>query len=155
MARFGQSAALDWIASQANAIRKLLDKVGWTVADVDLRSNPSDVRLPGSAELYACTVDETAATDYFRQTSSANLTTAFTPIVHRSLEHVGVVKQYSQVIKAAPGGSALAGEFDLDKYVVDKTLDGLFYMLGIEESKIRKNPAAQTTDLLKEVFGRK
>jgi hypothetical protein len=59
------------------------------------------------------------------------------------------------VIKDAPGGSFIAGEFDLDKYVVGKTLDGLFYMLGEEEKKIRKNPAAQTTELLKEVFGRK
>ena len=101
------------------------------------------------------TGNETAATDYFRRTSSADLTTAFTPIVHRSLERVGVVHKYDQVIKTAPGGSILASEFDLDKYVVDKTLDGIFYMLGAEESKIRKDPAAQTTALLKEVFGRK
>jgi len=101
------------------------------------------------------TGNETAATDYFRSTSSTDLTAAFTPIVHRSLERIGVVRQYNSVIKSAPGGSALAGEFDLDKYVVDKTLDGLFFVLGVEESKIRKNPAAQTTELLKEVFGAK
>ena len=101
------------------------------------------------------TGNETAATDYFRHTSSDDLAAAFTPIVHRSLDRVGVVKDYNQVIKEAPGGSALASEFDLDQYVVDKTLDGIFYMLGIEESKIRKNPAAQTTALLKEVFGGK
>ncbi|HLZ44024.1 MAG TPA: DUF4197 domain-containing protein [Candidatus Sulfotelmatobacter sp.] len=98
---------------------------------------------------------DTAATDYFKRTSSADLTTAFSPVVHQSMEHVGVVQQYDRLIKDAPGGSALAGEFDLDKYVVGKTLDGLFYMLGEEEKKIRKNPAAQTTTLLKEVFGRK
>ena len=69
--------------------------------------------------------------------------------------NVGVVKQYNSVIQSAPGGSMLAGKLDLDKYVVGKTLDGLFYMLGQEERKIRKNPAAQTTTLLKEVFGRK
>jgi hypothetical protein len=101
------------------------------------------------------TGNETAATDYFRLTSSTDLAAAFTPIVHRSLERVGVVRQYDSVIKEAPGGTVLAGEFDLDKYVVDKTLDGLFLVLGIEESKIRKNPAAQTTELLKEVFGAK
>lgn len=99
--------------------------------------------------------DDTAATDYFRRTSSEDLTTAFTPIVHASLQKVGVVRQYQHVIKDAPGGSALASEFDLDKYVVEKTLDGIFYTLGAEESKIRRNPAAQTTDLLKEVFGKK
>ena len=101
------------------------------------------------------TGDDTAATEYFQHTSSTDLTTAFTPIVHHSLEQVGVVKQYDRVIKNAPGGSAIATEFDLDKYVVGKTLDGLFLMLGEEEKKIRKNPAAQTTALLKEVFGRK
>ncbi len=98
---------------------------------------------------------DTAATEYFKRTSSADLTTAFSPIVHTSMEHVGVVQQYDRVIKSAPGGSAIANEFDLDKYVVGKTLDGLFYELGQEEQKIRKNPAAQTTALLKEVFGGK
>jgi len=97
---------------------------------------------------------DTAATEYFKRTSSADLTTAFSPLVHQSMQHVGVVQQYDRLIKAAPGGSTLAGEFDLDKYVVGKTLDGLFYMLGEEEKKIRKDPAAQTTTLLKEVFGK-
>jgi hypothetical protein len=98
---------------------------------------------------------DTAATEYFKRASSGDLTTAFSPIVHRSMEHIGVVQQYDQVLKSAPGGSTLAGQFDLDKYIVGKTLDGLFYELGEEEKKIRKNPAAQTTALLKEVFGRK
>lgn len=71
------------------------------------------------------------------------------------MDHVGVARSYDEVMKDAPFGGSLAGEFDLDNYVVGKTLDGLFYMLGEEERKIRKNPAAQTTALLKEVFGRK
>lgn len=98
---------------------------------------------------------DTAATEYFKRTSSQDLTTAFSPIVQRSMEHVGVVQQYDHVLASAPGGSALAGQFDLNKYVVGKTLDGLFLMLGEEEKKIRKDPAAQTTALLKEVFGKK
>jgi|SRR5579863_3899680 len=101
------------------------------------------------------TGNDTAATDYFQRTTSSDLADAFTPIVHQSLQQVGVIKQYQHVIKSAPGGSALTGDFDLDKYVVEKTLDGLFLMCGEEEKKIRKDPAAQTTDLLKEVFGRK
>jgi hypothetical protein len=101
------------------------------------------------------TGNDTAATDYFRRATSNDLTTAFTPIVHRSLQKVGVVHQYNQVIKSAPAGSAIATEFDLDKYVVEKTLDGIFYELGVEESQIRHDPAQQTTDLLKEVFGTK
>ena len=101
------------------------------------------------------TGSDTAATEYFRRTSSTDLTTAFTPIVQRSMQRVGVVQQYHRMLANAPGGSTLAGQFDLTKYVVGKTLDGLFLMLGEEEKKIRKDPAAQTTSLLKEVFGRK
>jgi Protein of unknown function (DUF4197) len=101
------------------------------------------------------TGDDTAATEYFKRTSSADLATAFSPIVHHSMAQVGVVQQYKQVIKSAPGGSVLTGQFDLDKYIVGKTLDGLFHVLGEQEKQIRKNPAAQTTELLKEVFGRK
>jgi hypothetical protein len=101
------------------------------------------------------TGNDTAATDYFKRTSSADLTTAFAPIVHQSMERVGVVEQYDRVMKDSPAASFLSNEFDLDKYVVGKTLDGLFYMLGQEEKKIRRDPAAQTTDLLKEVFGKK
>jgi hypothetical protein len=98
---------------------------------------------------------DTAATEYFKRSSSADLTTAFSPIVQRAMVRVGVVQQYDQVISSAPGGTLLAGQFDLDKYVVGKTLDGLFLTLGEEEKKIRKDPAAQTTALLKEVFGRR
>ena len=98
---------------------------------------------------------DTAATEYFKHTSSTDLTTAFTPIVKRSMQRVGVVQQYNNLLASAPGGGALASQLDLNKYVVGKTLDGLFFMLGEEEKKIRKDPAAQTTALLKEVFGRK
>ncbi len=101
------------------------------------------------------TGNDTAATEYFKRTSSEDLTTAFTPIVIQSMQRVGVVQQYNRVLTSAPGSTALAGQFDLNKYVVTKTLDGLFLMLGEEEKKIRKDPAAQTTALLKEVFGRR
>ena len=98
---------------------------------------------------------DTAATEYFKRTSSSELTTAFSPIVHQSMENVGVIKKYDALVQSEPRISSLAGDLDLDKYVVGKTLDGLFYVLGQEEKKIRSNPAAQTTNLLKEVFGRK
>ena len=68
----------------------------------------------------------------------------------------GVVTQYKQLaggIPALPFGRSQS--FDITDYVVGKTLDGLFYMLGQEEKKIRTNPAAQITPLLKEVFGKR
>lgn len=97
---------------------------------------------------------DTAATEYFKRQSTNDLTTAFTPIVQDSMERVGVVRQYNRVVQTAPGGAALGSQYDLTRYVVGKTLDGLFYVLGEEEKKIRKDPAAQTTSLLREVFGR-
>src|SRR5215831_2974473 len=98
---------------------------------------------------------DTAATDYFKRVCSPELTTAFSPIVHQSMQNVGVVKKYDNFMQSAPELSTLSGGFNLDKYVVGKTLDGLFYVLGQEEQKIRKDPVAQTTNLLKEVFGHK
>jgi len=98
---------------------------------------------------------DTAATDYFKRSSSGELTTAFAPIVHTAMQNVGVVRQYNQLMKN-PMLTAVANDksFNLDDYVVGKTMDGLFYMVGEEEKKIRKDPAAQVTPILKEVFGR-
>jgi Protein of unknown function (DUF4197) len=96
---------------------------------------------------------DTAATEYFRRLSSADLEAAFTPIVHHSLERLGVIKQYKHVLKNDPGGNAIASEFDLDKYVVEQTLDGIFDVMAVEEGNIRRDPSAQSTDLLKQVFG--
>jgi len=97
----------------------------------------------------------TAATEFFKRASTQELTAAFTPIVHQAMEQVGVIRQYNKVMRD-PFASRLAPSqnMNLDNYVVGKTLDGLFYVLGQEETRIRKDPAAQTTALLKEVFGR-
>jgi hypothetical protein len=99
--------------------------------------------------------NQTAATEFFKRACSEELTREFTPIVHDSMQSLGVIKQYNTMIKSAPGGASLAGNLDFDKYVVGKSLDGLFYMLGKEEQNIRVSPAAQTTSLLKQVFGKK
>ena len=100
--------------------------------------------------------NDTAATEFFKRTSTEQLTTAFKPIVHQSMENVGVVRQYDQLMQSPVAQRVNAsGNFNLDNYVVGKALDGLFYMMGEEEKKIRKDPAAQTTVLLREVFGKK
>lgn len=65
-----------------------------------------------------------------------------------------VAQQYKQVAAQAQSIPFMkAQNLDITDYVVSQALNGLFYMLGQEEKKIRKNPAAQTTSLLKQVFG--
>lgn len=99
---------------------------------------------------------DTAATDYFKSKSTDQLTAAFAPIVHKSMQNVGVVQQYNKLMQNPLAGElARSKDFDLDQYVVGKTMDGLFYMTGEEEKKIRHDPAAQTTALLREIFGKK
>src|SRR5438270_5490089 len=99
---------------------------------------------------------DTAATDYFKTASTDQLTAAFSPIVHKAMENVGVVRQYNQLMQNPIASRVAENEgFSIDKYVVSKTMDGLFYVMGEEERKIRKDPAAQTTALLREIFGKK
>jgi hypothetical protein len=97
--------------------------------------------------------DNTAATQYFKEKTTGQLTEAFTPVVKKTMGENGVVKQYdalTEQYKHIP--FAKSQSLDIDHYVVSKALDGLFYELGEQERQIRTNPAARTTDLLKEVF---
>jgi hypothetical protein len=98
---------------------------------------------------------DTAATDYFKLKTTPQLTAAFRPVVERTMATNGVTQQYEALVaqyKSMP--FAKNQDLDISHYVVSKALDGLFFELGQEERKIRKDPAAQTTNLLREVFGR-
>lgn len=98
---------------------------------------------------------ETAATEYFQRKTTDKLTVVFKPIVDRAMNEVGVTRQYKDLVGRYEAIPFVKKEtFDLDQYVVTKALSGLFHVLGDEEKKIRTNPAARTTDLLKEVFGK-
>ena len=100
---------------------------------------------------------DTAATQYFKEHTSDRLRVAFRPPVKSAMEETGVEQKYKAMVSSVPSTPFSRGpqSFDLDEYVVGKTLDGLFYVLGQEETKIRTNPAAQVTPLLREVFGHK
>jgi hypothetical protein len=97
---------------------------------------------------------EHEATDYLRANAGPRLDTLFRPIVAEQLDKVGTTRSFDAMMSRA---SALpfAGKsaFNLDEYVTGKALDGMFLMIGREEEKIRKDPMARTTDLLKTVFG--
>jgi hypothetical protein len=98
----------------------------------------------------------TSATEYFKAKTADKLTAAFRPTVESAMADTGVVKQYKQLVGAMPAlPFGRSQSFDITSYVVGKTLDGLFYMLGQEEKKIRTNPAARITPLLKDVFGKR
>jgi Protein of unknown function (DUF4197) len=98
---------------------------------------------------------DTAATEYFKGKTTDRLTTAFRPVVEKTTNEVGVTRQYKELVGRAEAIPFLkVDSLDVDNYVVGKALDGLFLVLGEEERKIRTNPAARVTDLLKEVFGK-
>jgi hypothetical protein len=93
------------------------------------------------------------ATLYFKSKTSDQLKTLFEPIIRQSMENVGVTRSYkslSQKIETIPFAGSYA--VDLDAYVTGKSVDGLFVRLAEEEAKIRNDPAARVTDLLKKVF---
>jgi hypothetical protein len=104
-----------------------------------------------------------AATEFFRRNTSTNLFVRFHPIVEKATASAGVTSAYKKMTAAANGSSnvltkSLGGlmgsdAMDVDTYVTNKALDGLFKMVADEEGKIRANPAARTTDLLQKVFG--
>jgi len=96
------------------------------------------------------------ATLYFKDKTYPRLETIFEPIVKDSMGEVGVTRIYQDLnakVEKIPFADSFS--FDLDKYVTDGALNGLFLMLAEEEKKIRADPAARVTDLLKKVFGNK
>jgi len=95
-----------------------------------------------------------AATKYFRRTSGEKLVNRFLPIVKKSTEQVGVTSNYKQMVDKLGFMSKFVDteSLDVDQYVTNKAIDGLFLMVAKEEKLIRQNPAARTTDLLKKVF---
>ncbi len=97
--------------------------------------------------------NDTAATEFFRARTSERLTAAFLPVVTAALGEVGATQRYKDLVAQF---SALpfmkSPSLDLDQHVTSKALEGLFRVLGEEEKKIRNDPAARVTGLLKEVF---
>ncbi len=98
---------------------------------------------------------DNAATEYFREKTSGRLTELFQPSIKTSMDEVGVTRYYGDLTKEAesvPMVGDLAQNYKLEDHVTEAALDGLFTMLAAEEKQIRENPAARTTDLLKQVF---
>lgn len=97
---------------------------------------------------------DTAATEYFRRRTEDELAGAFHPIIEKAMDEVGATRRYKELtgrLRDLPLGRSQS--LDIDDYVVGKALDGLFFIVGEEERKIRRNPAARVTEILQDVFG--
>lgn len=97
---------------------------------------------------------DTAATDYLKEKTYSKLVEKYQPTVKETLAKYDVTKKYNEIVdkyESIPFVNKFMA-LDLDHYVLQKALDGLFHVLGEEESKIRKDPAARVTKLLREVF---
>ncbi|MDX9746340.1 MAG: DUF4197 domain-containing protein [Syntrophales bacterium] len=99
--------------------------------------------------------DQTAATEYLKSKTYSSLADRFNPIIAEAMDNYDVTRRYESLIgtysKTLPFINLES--LDLNRYVTNKALDGVFYMIGEEEKEIRANPAARVTDLLKTVFG--
>jgi len=95
-----------------------------------------------------------AATSYLRKTGGDDLRQAIAPLVKQATDNVGVTSQYKNLFNnlGFMGNFMKAEDYDIDRYVTDQTLNGLFTMIAEQEKQIRENPVARTTDLLKRVF---
>jgi len=100
---------------------------------------------------------DNAATTYLQENTSEELTTSFYPIVKETMGEIGAIKTYDDYVgkfSSNPLMKMTDIDMDISRYVTEKTVDGLFVMVAEQEKKIRENPAARVTDLLKSVFGK-
>jgi hypothetical protein len=96
---------------------------------------------------------DTAATEFFERTTREPLARRFEPIVAEQMQGIGLVEQYDALVdRYAALPFTKPPVLDFESYVTNGALDGLFHVLGNEERRIREDPAARSTELLKEVF---
>ncbi len=97
---------------------------------------------------------DTAATEYLKKQTTAQLTEQFRPVISQSLDKVQATRYWSDVFSNYNRFAAKKVNTDLTAYVTERALSGLFFNIAQEEKKIRQDPAARVTDILRNVFGR-
>ena len=161
------------LPKQLDTVKSVLDKVGMSglLKDLELKLNrAAEVATPKAKKLFSQAITEMsfedvkkiyegpkdAATQYFKGKMSPPLAKEMEPVVNNSLSEVGAVQAYDNVMKEYRSVPFVPDvKADLTNHVVEKGMDGIFYYMAKEEAAIRTNPAKQTTDLLKRVFGAK
>jgi hypothetical protein len=99
---------------------------------------------------------DTEATEYLKRSTSLALRNEFKPVIKTSLQKVQITKYWTPLVKKynqVPFVTRMNP--NLEEYVTDRAIEGLFKLIAVEETKIRKDPQARVTELLKEVFGKK
>jgi len=97
---------------------------------------------------------DTSVTQFFADKTRQPLSQKFLPVVTKTTAQVNLAEKYNQVAgKAASMGLIKEDQVSIERYVTDKTLDGLYLMIGEEEKKIRKDPVGTGSALLQKVFG--
>ena len=170
LAKAGMSGPLDDLELRMNraaetAAPKAVDIFSKAISSMSVSDAKSIISGP-----------QDAATQYFKRTTTQPLTQAFKPIMEQTLSQSGAMQAFQKVSQSgtssasgaagglgglaglAGGGSGATGTaapqgFDFTDYAVEKALGGLFHYIAQEEAAIRSNPAARSTDLLKQVFG--
>lgn len=152
-------------------VKKVLGKVGMDSMLVDLETRlnrAAEVATPKARELFIAAINDMtlddvmaiyngpgdSATQYFKSKMSGPLAIGMKPVVEESLADVGAAQSYDAAMaryNSVPFVPKV--ETDLNDYVVEKGMDGIFFYLAREEAAIRQDPAKRTTDLLKRVFG--
>jgi hypothetical protein len=151
----------------------LARKVGGAkyVDELELSMNrAAEKAVPAAADVFANAVrqmtvqdalgivrgGDDAGTQYFRRVTQDQLREKFRPIVTQATAETGVAKHAKRLSDKAGGLGGLLGDknADLDGYVTEKAMDGLFYYIALKEKDIRQNPLKQGSDLLRRVFGR-
>ncbi|MCU7940269.1 MAG: DUF4197 domain-containing protein [gamma proteobacterium symbiont of Bathyaustriella thionipta] len=151
---FGQEEMADeFVTSMNRAAEKAVPQVTNVFVDAISKMSLDDAQgiLSGG---------DTAATDYFKTHTSEQLGQLISPYVNDAMNEAQVTQYYksmaSQVKKYDSFGlmdSYLGSAADIDRYVTDKTMEGLFTKIAAQEKLIRQNPAARSTEILKDVFG--
>lgn len=147
----------DFVGSMNHAAEKAVPEASAVFGDAIKQMSIADAQT-------ILTGPNDSATQYFRKTTQTNLFARFYPIVQNATEQVGVTAQYKQMMSKVSAAETIGNLFgsraqtglqasDLDTYVTQKTMDGLFKMVAEEEKNIRENPLARTSDLLQKVFG--
>ncbi|MBN2809148.1 MAG: DUF4197 domain-containing protein [Deltaproteobacteria bacterium] len=159
------------LPEKLESAKKVLQKAGMAAMldDLELKLNrAAEAATPKAKELFGKAISEMsiddvqniykgpkdAATQYFRGKMTPELTREMTPVVESSLSEVGAIKAYDAVLGKYKNIPFLPdARENLNAYVVDKGMDGIFHYLAEEEAAIRSEPLKQTTTLLKKLFG--